>query len=339
MGIILSLSLATTLRQVSVSPVFCLVYSPISTKQETVDQFRKLKTANEVNDFAIKGGFRSVELQPGNFAILPDHSKLQQYLESRRAIFNQCIFEGTGKLNLPVSTLSKIGDLNKSCRQVIEPSARSLGLLVDKSTPYYLEVDATFGLANAGQSVSVPVSRRRTLTPEAEVVGRSGAAHYDSSRVLGVQDSIDLAISKRPNVELSTGNITISTWGAVKTNSRIAKLSQLAMSRLVEEYTALEKTALKDEKDFAVKLGDQSLFWRGIKNADGGQVSTLDSDVIQNLSSNLYSNATSAGLTDQESVDRYLQGASISNLRLSITCYVWARFPDGKISLMGIGLF
>jgi hypothetical protein len=339
MGLLFSLYLASSLSQGSVNPVFCLVYPTDSTQKETLDQFQVLKTPAEVQRFAAKSGFACVEVQPGYFAVLPDHSKLERFLESRRALYKQCVFEAAGKTSSAISEMFRIGNLSQLCRQAVVPSLRDLGVIVDDSTAYHFEVDATLVLTSAGKSTSVPLNSRRKLSPEAERTGGLYHASYDPSRVSGMNDSLTLAVSKRPNVEISTGNLSIQTWGAPQTNSRVSQLSQLSFKRLVDEYTALEKSALKDEQELIAGLANQGSFWKNIGNAKGSRVSTLGSEITPDLSTVLYSNAVASGFTDQASVDRYLDGATVTSVRPSVTCFVWAKFPDGKVSRMGVGLF
>jgi hypothetical protein len=335
---ITSFIVVAVLSQRDVDPSFCLVFPREDAGSEFIRLVPKLKKRLEVEALSTKWSYHLVDIQPGLVAVLPNHTKLEKFIDTRRAVLSQAISDRVGVYAKPVGYLAPISSIAKVCRESVVPAMRNLGLEASDSTLLHFEVDATLRLSLGKKLISVPFSRTRRLSKEAEAEGRNFPTKYDRDKVAGAQDTLAQAVAKRPNVEVSTDNIALTTWGEGRTNSRIASFAQLALKQLSDEYQALEQKAIRDELAFAASLSEQGADWKALGASVGKPVNTLPKSILLDLGASLYSNATASGLTDQASVDRYLQGATITSVRYSITCFTFAKFADGQVMPFGVGL-
>ena len=338
MSISLSCLTAISILQASQSVSFCLVLSKEAAESEFVKRVCKLERKADVEALSKKWNYHLVEVQPGLVTVLPNHTKLEQFIENRRAVFENVILDKAGDYTRPIGQLTALSNLSKICRNSVVPAMREVGLDAGDSTLLHFEVDADLRLSLGQKMVSIPFSRMRNLSKSSEAEGRLRPTVYDRNEVVGMQDTLAQAISRRPNVEISTENLSIVTWGAVRTNSRISTFAQLAFKQLSDEYLALEQIAMRDESRFAANLGQQGADWKALGVAVGQPARTLPPNILLDLSGSLYQNALAMGLTDQASVDRYLQEATVVSIRYTISCMTFAKFPDGHTTHMGVGL-
>jgi hypothetical protein len=338
MSISLSYLTAISIAQACQNVTFCLVLPQDVAESEFVKRVCKLERKADVEALSKKWSYHLVEVQPGLVAVLPNHTKLEQFIESRRAVFENAILDKAGDYTRPVGQLTTLSSLSKLCRNAVVPAMREVGLDANDSTLVHFEVDADLRLSLGQKMVTIPFSRMRNLSKTSEAEGKLHPTVYDRNKVGGLQDTLAQAFSRRPNVEISTENLSIRTWGAVKTNSRISTFAQLAFKQLSDEYLALEQTALRDESRFAASLGQQGADWKALGAAVGQPVRTLPRNIWLDLSGSLYQNALAMELTDQASVDRYLHEATVVSIRYTISCMTFAKFPDGHTTHMGVGL-